>query len=129
MIYNDTLVKSYGATPETLAGIAPKTYFPLIGTDDYKLGYIKRTFAKKVNEDRTIEIKYSDSNNINSALYKIVTINWKVSGPKNDVIKNGILDKAGVVEQNRFEIERIYKEQGVDLSKQLPNPLEFWRGY
>ena len=129
MIYNDSLVKNYGATPETFRGLPPKKFIPAVSAEDYKLGYVKRTFVKKVNEDRVVEIKYSDSVEINSALYKVVTITWKVSGPKSDVIRNGILDKAGVTEQNKFEIERVNTEEGIDLSKQLFNLIEFWRGY
>ena len=129
MTYNETLTVNYGATPESFIGIPPKKYVPVIKSDDYRLGFIKRTFAKKVNEDLIIEIKYSDASGINSALYKIVVINWKVSGPKNDIVKNGILDKAGVIEQNKFEIDRANTEDDVDLSAVLSNLLEFWRGF
>lgn len=129
MIYNDSLAKSYGIAPVTFVGVAPKLYVPLVSTNDYNAGFFKRTFAKKINEYKTVEIKYSDSTSINSSLYKLVTINWKVSGPKNNVMKNGVLDKSGVTEQNRYEIERANTEDGVDLSATLPNLLEFWRGH
>jgi hypothetical protein len=129
MIYNETLVKSYGSAPEVFMGTSPKPCSVLVSAEDYSVGYVRRTFAKKANEDVVVEIKYSDSASINTALYKIVNLNWKVSGPKNDVMKNGILDKAGVVEQNFAEIDRVNVEQGVDLTRQLSNLLEFWRGY
>lgn len=129
MIYNDSLVKSYGTAPENFVGIAPKMYIPMASADDYKVGFIKRVFAKKANENVIVEIKYSDASAINPALYKVITINWKVSGPKNNIMKNGMLDKAGVMEQNRIEIERANTEEGIDLSGTLPNLLEFWRGY
>lgn len=129
MIYNDSLVKSYGVAPATLIGVAPRMYTPLVSTNDYGAGFFKRTFAKKINENKIVEIKYSDASSINSSLYKVVTINWKVSGPKNNIVKNGTLDKAGVTEQNRIEIERSNTEEGVDLSATLPNLLEFWCGH
>jgi hypothetical protein len=44
------------------------------------------------------------------------------------VYKNGILDKNGVEESNRFEIDRVKKEEGIDLSTTLTNLLEYWRG-
>jgi hypothetical protein len=61
-------------------------------------------------------------------LYKTVQVKWKITGPKNNIYKGNILDKAGVTEQNRFEIDRIKKEEGIDLSGVLNNPLEYWRG-
>ena len=129
MIYNDSLVKSYGPSTVPLGGTAPRPYTPTVSANDYRVGLIKRTFAKKINEDKIIEIKYSDSSGVNSALYKVITINWKVSGPRTNVMKNGILDKAGVVDQNRFEIDRVKTEESVDLSRTLANLVEFWRGH
>jgi hypothetical protein len=129
MIYNDALVKDYGRAPEVFTGIPPKKYLPTVSSVDYNTGFIRRTFVKKVNEGVIIEIKYSDSLNINPALYKMVSLNWKVSGPKNNIITNGVLTNAGVTEQNSSEISRVNVEQGIDLSGVLANLLEFWRGF
>ena len=128
MIINDTLSASYG----TFDGVPTNSDLIVSKkTPDenaYKAGYMDRFFAKRVNYNGIYEIDYVNSKNINDALYKIVSIKWKISGPKNNVIKNGVLDKAGVTEQNRFEIDRIQKEEGVDLSSALPNLLEYWKG-
>lgn len=128
MIFNDTLTKSYG----TFEGV-PSNVNLIVSKkrpteEEYKSGYMDRFFAKKTNENKIYEIDYVNSKNISDALYKIVSIKWKISGPKNNILKNGVLDKAGVIEQNRFEIDRIHKEEGVDLSSALPNLLEYWKG-
>jgi hypothetical protein len=126
MIYNETLSKSYGTFVELGTGSSLAKYRPSPTDSDYEKGYIDRYFAKKANENVIVEISYLDNVNIN--LYKKVVMRWRISGPKNNTFKNGILDKAGITEQNRFEIERVKKEEGVDLSLALPNLLEYWRG-
>jgi len=57
-----------------------------------------------------------------------VVIAWKISGPRNDLYNDGIMSNSGVESQNRFEIERVQKENGIDLKKVLPNLLEYWQG-
>lgn len=128
MIYNDTLPSKYGVFTEISdASNVPKNK-PVPTAEDYTNGYITRYFVKKANENVTFEISYITSRSINSNLYKVVNLRWKISGPKNDIYKNGIMDKAGVIEQNKFEIDRVKKEEGVDLSGTLNNLLEYWRG-
>jgi hypothetical protein len=128
MIYNQALPSQYGSFPD-IGGITdilitkPK---PL--PEDYTKGYITRVFVKKINENIINEISYANKSAINVNLYKTVQVKWKITGPKNNIYKANILDKAGVTEQNKFEIDRVRKEEGVDLSGVLNNPLEYWRG-
>ena len=128
MIYNETLPAEYGAFAEigTMTNIFIKKTIPTAA--DYAKGYVIRTFVKKINENAIYEIAYVDKSTINTNLYKTVQVNWKITGPKNNIHKGNILDKAGVTEQNTFEIDRIRKEEGVDLSSVLSNKLEYWRG-
>lgn len=128
MIYNDSLAKSYGSF-EGISSNSNLIVSKQIPTDsDYKEGYFERYFAKKVNDNKTYEVDYLNSKNVSSDLYKVVSVKWKISGPKNNIIVNGILDKAGIIEQNTAEIDRVKKEEGVDLSSTLPNLVEYWRG-
>lgn len=128
MIYNDTLKNSYG----TFVGLAPVTdivrYVPKPTDVDYKNGYITRYFAKKVNENKIIETTNDAYKQSNNPLYKVVELRWKISGPKDDVYLSGILNKAGVIPQNKSEIDRVLKEENVDLSFTLRNHLEYWKG-
>jgi len=128
MIYNETLPIQYGTFTEIGAttNIFIKKTTP--SAADYARGYVIRTFVKKINESVIYEIAYVDKSTINANLYKTVQVNWKITGPKNNIHKGNILDKAGVIDQNTFEIDRIKKEEGVDLSSVLANKLEYWRG-
>ncbi len=128
MIYKETLSTAYGIFPELGAPSNISKNKPAPTASDYTQGYIDRYFLKKINENLIFEIAYI-STDVNINLYKKVQVKWKIAGPKGNVYKNNILDKNGVEESNRFEIERIKKEEGVDLSSALPNLLEYWRGF
>ena len=128
MIYNDTLAKSYGVFQEVAeyASVIPSKRNP--SQAEYNSGYMNRTFVKKINENLIVEVTNRGDQNINPSLYKVVEVSWKITGPRNNIYKNSILDKAGVMEQNKFEIDRIKSEEGVDLSATLVNLLEYWVG-
>lgn len=128
MRYNEKLPSLYGTFADISTGISAVAYKPTPSNEDYKSGYLTRFFAKKVNENKIIEISNQSSNLINKQLYAVVSLEWKISGSKNNIYKNGILDKRGVEESNKFEIDRVKKEEGIDLSSTLANLLEFWRG-
>lgn len=128
MRYNENITFEYGES--NIPSLAsPVAYKPLPTEEDYKLGYIIRTFAKKINENTIVEMNYADAKEINSDLYAVITATWKITGPRNNLRKGSMIMDDGVEDQNKFEIDRIIKEQGIDLSKALPDPLEYWRGY
>jgi len=129
MIYNDSLKNSYGQNLELTVGQFPLNYKPQPSTRDYENGYILRYFVKKINEDKIIEVNYENGVEVNKNLYKLVSLSWRIIGPKNTMMKGNIQDNIGVIEQNKFEIDRVYKEVGVDLSRTLYNLTEFWRGF
>jgi len=128
MKYNDALANEYG-TFSGMMGESPMPYKPVPSKKDYEDSYVTRTFAQKRNDNTTVEIKLAQASNINSELYKIVTADWAISGPKYGITKNNIIDQQGVVDQNKYEIDRVMKEYSVDLTRILSNPLEFWQGH
>lgn len=125
MINNEKLVKEYGDSNIISFGAYPTEYRPKPEKRDYDLGFITRYFSKKVNENRIIEVDPAFAESINKSLYATVNLHWKISGSKDKVIVNGIIDKTGVIDSNTAEIERIKLESGIDLSKKLINKLEF----
>lgn len=129
MIYNENIPTEYGTYAGLSAGGTPIPYKPQPSAQDYSNGIIVRTFAKKINESMVVEIQSQQVSGMNASLYSVVTINWTISGPRNNVYDGKILTNVGVAPQNTFEISRVNTENGVDLSHALPNPLEFWRGY
>jgi hypothetical protein len=114
---------------EISIGEFPLNYKPQPSAGDYDGGYIIRHFVKKINEDKIIEVNNENGNRVNKNIYKLVSLSWRISGPKSTVMKGNIQDNVGVVEQNKFEIDRVRKETSVDLSKVLSNLTEFWRGF
>lgn len=128
MIFNDTLKAEYGDFNGGLSTSNILRHKPSLTESEYNRGFITRYFAKKVNENIIIEVSNSTAVKNTNPLYKMVSIDWKISGPKHDMVLNGILEKAGVVEQNKSEIDRVLKEDGVDLSHVLRNHTEYWKG-
>lgn len=127
MNYNDKIVAEYGAFID-LSGEYPHAAKPLPTKNDYKSGVFMRAFAKRINGNTIMEINIEQANRLNSELYTVVVARWTISGPRENRMINGILEY-GVSYSNKYEIDRIKKEQEVDLSKLLNNPLEYWQGH
>ena len=127
MNYNEKIVGEYGMFTQII-GESPSPAKPLPTKKDYENGIFKRVFAKKVNDNNVVEISMQQANKLNSDLYIVVIVSWTVSGPRESRMVKGVLEY-GVSQSNKFEIERIKKEELVDLSGVLTNPLEYWRGH
>lgn len=127
MKYNENISIEYGEFGDIM-GESPIPSRPSPNIDDYKLGIFKRAFAKKINDERIVEISMEQANNLNTDLYIVIVAQWTISGIRETKTTNGILEH-GVNQMNRFEIDRIKKEQFIDLNKVLPNMLEYWRGH
>jgi hypothetical protein len=127
MKYNDAIVNEYGNFVGMM-GQSPLQAKPLPTKQDYFKGNFTRVFAKKINDDILVEINSEQYRNINQDLYKIVSINWTISGVRENSYSKGVIT-TGVSDSNKFEINRALKEDGVDLRKVLPNPLEYWQGH
>lgn len=129
MIYNDKISTEYGSSNVLQLGQSPIMYRPTPNKQNMETGILVRSFAKKANEDKIIEVDPSQVSVINKTMYMVVFINWKITGSKYPQTENGIITKTGVIDSNNTEIDRVKTETGVDLSKVLTNPLEYWRGY
>lgn len=127
MKYNENIVAEYGDFQD-IAGKSPMPYKIVLSKSDYDAGSVSRVFAKKINENSITEISGEQSGDINKGLYQIISIQWTISGPRDNKFVNGAI-VSGVYNQNTFELDRAYKESGVDLRKVLQNPLEYWRGF
>ena len=127
MKYNNFIVAEYGKF-SGIDGQFPLPEKPTPSLEHYKKGNFTRAFAKKINDNVIVEIKSEQANRINQDLYTVVYVNWVIIGPRENRKINGIIDP-GVSDLNRFEIERVQKEDGIDLKKVLPNLLEYWQGH
>lgn len=127
MKYNDKIPSEYGSFID-LNGEYPLPSKPLPNKNDYDKGVFMRAFSKRINGNIINEVSMEQANRLNSELYKVVVAKWTISGPRENRMINGILEY-GVKQSNKYEIERIIKEEGIDLSKVLNNHLEYWRGH
>jgi hypothetical protein len=107
--------------------IYPNYYKPLPTSKDYLKGYINRYFVQKINDLTITEVNKNKYNDIYTNYFNKLVIQWIISGPKNNVYKNKILDRKGVQEQN-IEILNISENKMTDIKNYLNNPLEFWDG-
>jgi len=87
-----------------------KGYYPIIEEKDYERGNFTRYFIRKQNDVSApiIEInkkQYENLNKsksgINESYYMGVKVIWKISGPRNDVYKNGKIVIYGVEDTNK----------------------------
>ena len=114
-------------------GKNPSAFIPQPKGKDYQRGQIERYFAKKRNEtpSRILEINQSTYNDIitqsgeyNYALWQVVKIFWKISGPLNDTRNpNGVVT-AGIVDTNERLVNFTNKEfRGI--KEYLSNLIQF----
>lgn len=127
MLYNENITSEYGLSFSV--GGSPVAYQPTPSDTNYKNGYFLRWFAKRVNQNITTEIDPNQKNLIDSNLYTVVSLTWRISGPMDPITINNITEKSGVRTENLREIDRVLNETKVDLRQSLKNPLELWRGY
>lgn len=106
-------------------------------SDDYTRGYITRYFIHQRNDKlaRIREIDKQQYDNLvdpgaglNSSFYKAVALRWKLTGPKRDIIRNGLIAESGVEDTNKRTIK--YKEFNmVGIERFLQNRLTEFSKY
>lgn len=119
-----TIVEKY----QKLAGYTiftsfPRPYLFSPKDDDYTMPYVRRYFVKRINDNEIIEVNVDNYKSLSSTLYIMVLMKWKITGPQNTVIKNGIVTSEGVVEFNFAQIKEAEKSMP-GMFKRLPNLLE-----
>ena len=93
----------------------PKAFKNIPTTNDYSVGEFRRYFCKKANDASSQIFEISqESYDGQSSLYSYYEIIWKISGNKNTV-RN----------QNLVQI-RILQKRVPEISRYL-SPLEYWR--
>ena len=99
--------------------------------DDYARGYFMRYFIQQRNDKlariKEIDIKQYEqladlSGGLNSTRFKSVSLRWKITGPKNDILKNGVIYKSGVEDTN-FRTLELKSRTLVGLDVMLRNQL------
>ena len=107
----------------------PNSSTPVITNKETKTGKVRRYFYKRYDNEKVFETNQStyqniQRNRIDKKLYKIATIDWFISGEKQDVNKNGAVI-AGVVTKNSRQIKQVSKTLP-GISKLLTDPLQYY---
>jgi len=106
----------------------PNTHTPIITSNDYNNGYIKRYFVSNRNYLNCIETDAKGFQLADTKFYTKSSIDWKITGSEYNVYQGKTLQTTGVVD---FNVERIKQAsqyiKGIETV--LNNPRQFWRGY
>ncbi len=122
----DKSVKMYNSIRDKLPAnyVSPISYYPIVTTNDYELGYVMRYFVQKRNNPYfTIQEidgpQYNTLNDSNrpglaSLLWNNTELKWTLKG-------------AYAMQLNNQEIQRAESSGFVNLRNYLKDPLEFWK--
>lgn len=107
-----------------------ETHIPNPTKEEYKRGWITRYFIQRTN-DKTSPIfevnSIQFSKSISNDLYTIVSIRWRLTGPKETIYdSNGNVKEKSVSESNRIAIQLVY-DKIPNLKLYLPNLLQFYK--
>ena len=108
--------------------ILPDTIVPIPSVNDYELGFIRRYFTQKSNDNNghIFEISYDTYRNfIKNPLFNCIDIKWRIRGPINTIYKtDGGVDDVGVINSNKATLATASKELK-NIGLYLPNILQF----
>lgn len=106
----------------------PMTIVPTPTQDDYLLGFIRRYFIQKVNDENSFIFEVAEnvySEYTKNPFWKGDTIKWRITGPLQKVYKeNGEIDDLDVASSNKAAIARV-KTKLKNINLYLPNLLQF----
>lgn len=95
----------------------PTPYFPIVTEEDYRKGYVLRSFVKKVNDRGFVtEISNEEYANIQNgdvnydvSDYLTLQILWKLTGPLNSIRLSQYDTKVGIIDTNKRLVENANK--------------------
>lgn len=97
---------------------------------DFDRGFFERFFVRRKSSGRIFEVSQDQWQDFsNSKFFVRFSLNWRISGPRNDIFNDeGFPIKNGVEDTNRRSLERAEREYPGILDKLNDNLLEFWDG-
>ena len=133
-MFSDYVI-SKGSTKSEHGSEDPELFTPEPTDRDYEKGYITRYFAQKKSGPKKItEISESQFEThklsyrgLNNKLYEVFSIEWEITGPKNDIYKGKVPVSTGV-ESTNINLLELEEEDHPGIMKYLNDPLEFWEG-
>jgi hypothetical protein len=108
----------------------PNTIVPTPTDDDYSIGFIRRYFVRKANDENTFtyEIPKDEYKEyIDNPFWVTADIKWRITGPLNPTYKdNGDIDDKGVMNSNKAAIG-LATHKIKNIALYLPNYLQFYK--
>jgi len=108
----------------------PNTIVPTPTDDDYSIGFIRRYFVRKANDENTFtyEIPKDEYKEyIDNPFWVTADIKWRITGPLNPTYKdNGDIDDRGVMNSNKAAIG-LATHKIKNIALYLPNYLQFYK--
>lgn len=124
------MYKDIAKNIEAFVVISPKTIVPVPTNNDYELGFIRRYFVKKINDENGFIYEVSEekfNEYIHNPFWQGDSIKWRIRGPIEKTYKsNGELDDMGVLNSNKAAISRT-KSKLKNIELYLPNLLQFYK--
>lgn len=108
---NSVELMKYTVNKSTTSNQQLSFYSPTPSEDDYKKGFIKRYFIKRVNAgiDTIKEISKADyEKNKKNILYIFTQLDWKITGPLYDI--PGHISVSGIIDTNKRTVIKKEKE-------------------
>ena len=114
-------------------GLSPEPYYPNPTSQDYKKGSLLRYFAKKRNQTPSIIVEidratYNDlrlqGGKYNYALWSVISLYWKITGPVRDTKDQFGVLKAGIANTNERIINKT-NEEFRGIKGYLSNLIQF----
>lgn len=117
-----------GKLPKTKVNL--RAFVPKPKEEDYRRGYIRRFFAQPSNDKLGVVTEISPDDYLRvstSALYRAVTIRWRIKGPLEMTFKDdGSIADKGVRESNKKAIDLVSKELPA-LKLYIVHLLQFYK--
>lgn len=94
---------------------------------DYERGHFERFFVRKRGTAEITEVSEDEFREFSESRYFVrFSLNWKISGPRNDVFNDaGYPIETGVEDTNLRVLEQI-DQRGI--RDKLNDPLQYWDG-
>ena len=134
IVYRDSVKKGNNSKTNVIYSIHPKFSYVTPSESDFQLGKFTRYFIKRRNfktvED-IFEIDFEQykqwrkiKSGIDETLYEAIAIEWKLTGPLNDIFENNVNVAPGVFNTNERTI-RVKASTFMGLDKYVTDFTEF----
>jgi hypothetical protein len=131
-LYQQLLTKTGGVDVSKMNGqVVGNTIVP--SQEEYDKGFYTRHFIKTKGTKNIAEVTELDFGKIGSKISDILYVgfqlDWKITGPLNDVFdSDGVRQESGVRDTNRRTLERLEQEY-VGILDKLQNFTQFYRNF